>query len=442
MLFKRKISQSLNQWSQAAHRKPLLLMGARQVGKTSLLKFLGTASFKNTAYFNFEEKPELKQFFEETKDIKRIIQNLSLVHGSSITPGETLIILDEIQECRAALNSLKYFNENSPEYIITSAGSLLGITLGKESSFPVGQVDFLTVYPLTFIEFLEGLDPKLSTYLESVDNIGPVPDIFFHELMEKFKMYFISGGMPEPARTLVESNDVERTQRILRNIHTAYTLDFSKHSGAKDIAKIQYIWNSLPSQLARENKKFLYQTVKMGARARDYEDALLWLIQAGLVYKVNRCTKPNLPLTVYDDLSAFKIYVLDVGLLRNLAQLDPMAFMEGNRLFTEFKGALTENFILQAILPQFETLPRYWVSEGRAEVDFLIQYKGEIIPIEVKSDENIRSKSLAYYAKEYQPSIRVRYSLRNLALDDGLLNIPLFMADRTRELIDIAKKTS
>ncbi len=439
--FKRRLIADLTRWKHSAYRKPLLLMGARQVGKTSLLKAFGASEFKHTAYFNFEERPELAQFFEKTKDVTRILQNLSLIHGATITPGDTLIIFDEIQECRPALNTLKYFHENAPEYIVAGAGSLLGITLGKEGSFPVGQVDFLSVHPLIFSEFLLGLNPSLSKYLESFEQIEPIPDLFFNDLVEKFKMYFISGGLPEPASTLLETNDLELVQRQLSNIQNAYALDFSKHTATKDIPKIGFIWNSLPSQLARENKKFMFQAVKTGARARDYEDALLWLTQAGLVHKVSRCIKPNLPLSAYDDLSAFKIYLLDVGLLRNLAQLDPMAFKEGNRLFTEFKGALTENYILQAVLLQFETTPRYWTSEGIAEVDFLIQYKNTIIPVEVKSDENIRSKSLSYYHKTYSPPLRIRYSLKNLNLNDGVLNIPLFMADYTRHLIDIAMRS-
>ena len=441
MEFKRNLSENLISWQQSRYRKPLLLMGARQVGKTSLLKTFGSTAFKNTAYFNFEEKPELAQFFEQTKDVNRILQNLSLVNGSTITPSETLIIFDEIQECRPALNTLKYFHENAPEYVVAGAGSLLGITLGKEGSFPVGQVDFLTLYPLSFSEFLQQLNPPLHSFLSSIDSIEAIPDIFFNDLLEKFRLYFISGGLPEPAGTLLDTSDVEMIQRQLKDIRNAYALDFSKHSTTKDIAKIGYIWNSLPSQLARENKKFMFQAVKTGARARDYEDALHWLTQAGLVYKINRCTKPNLPMSAYDDLAAFKIYLLDVGLLRNLSQLDPMAFKEGNRMFTEFKGALTENYILQSILPQFEAIPRYWTSEAKAEVDFLIQYKNTIIPIEVKSDENIRSKSLTYYSKTYSPPLRIRYSLKNLTLDDGLLNIPLFLADYTRHLIDIASKS-
>ncbi|WP_394355051.1 ATP-binding protein [Aquiflexum lacus] len=288
---------------------------------------------------------------------------------------------------------------------------------------------------MTFMEFLQKADANLYEFVNTVTPTNPIPDLFFNSLKEKFKMYFISGGMPEAAKILLEEFDIERTQQVLNDIRQAYELDFSKHTELKDIPKIGYTWDSIPSQLSRENKKFLYQVVKTGARAREYEDALLWLIQAGFVYKVSKNNKPNLPLSAYDDLSAFKIYMLDVGLLRRKSELDPMAFKEGNRLFTEFKGAFSENYILQALLPQLDVMPRYWTSNGKAEVDFLIQYKNEIIPIEVKSDENIRSKSLAYYSQSYEPKIKVRFSLRNLEFNNGLLNIPLFLADKTVEFL-------
>lgn len=435
MYFSRKnITRKLVDWKNSSYRKPLLLKGARQVGKTWLIKNFGENNFKSTAYFNFDEQPDLKQFFEQTKDVKRILQNLSLVHGSTIEPNTTLIIFDEIQECNHALNSLKYFCENAPEYAIAGAGSLLGITLGKETSFPVGKVDFLDIYPLTFSEFLEGLDVSLFDYLERVNDIEPIPDIFYNALLEKFKMYFISGGMPEAARCLVTENNVELTERHLKDILNAYMLDITKHAVMKDIAKIGYVWNSMPSQLARENKKFLYQTVKPGARAREYEDALTWLQQAGLIHRVNRCSKPSLPLSAYADLSAFKLYLNDVGLLRVLAKLSPTAFRENNRLFTEFKGALTENYVLQSLIQQFD-LPSYWTSEGIAEVDFVVQYEDAILPVEVKSDVNVRSKSLTYYNQQYNPPLRIRFSLKNLSYDDGLLNIPLFLADYSKSLI-------
>jgi len=441
MKIARQIQQSLIDWKNSSNRKPLILQGARQVGKTWLLKTFGKEEFENLAYFNFDEQPELKQFFSASKDVSRIIQNLGLVYGKAILPGKTLIIFDEIQECNDALNSLKYFCENAPEYTVVSAGSLLGVALSRGASFPVGKVDFLTVYPLSFSEFLLADDPSLASYLKQIDEFVPIPDIFFNRLIEKFKMFFISGGMPEAVVALLEGKDVSLTQQVLSNILNAYTLDFSKHIENRDIPKLGFIWSSIPSQLARENKKFLYQTVKTGARAREYEDSLLWICQAGLVYRVFRNTKPALPLAAYDDLSAFKIYLLDVGLLRRLSLLDPVAIKEGNRLFVEFKGALSENYVLQSLVHQFETPPRYWTSGNKAEIDFLIQYENSIIPIEVKSDNSVKGKSLSLYNKEFQPEIRIRYSLKNLKQDEGLLNIPLFMADYTKKLIDLIHKT-
>ena len=438
MEIKRTILKKLSAWKKAPDRKPLILQGARQVGKTWLLKHFGAAEFDDVAYFNFEEQPDLKQFFENTKDIPRIIQNLSLVHGQSILAQKTLIIFDEIQECNDALNTLKYFCENAPEYAVASAGSLLGVAMSRGNSFPVGKVDFLQLNPVCFSEFLTAADSKLFDYLESIDRIEPLPDIFFHPLVEKLKMYFICGGMPEAVVALLEKQDMERTQQVLQNIVNAYALDFSKHAENKEIPKLNYLWTSIPSQLARDNKKFLYQAVKQGARSREYEDALLWLSHAGLVHRIFRISKPGLPLSAYDDLSAFKLYLIDVGLLRRLSFLDPIAIREGNRLFMEFKGALSENFILQNLIANFEGIPRYWTSGSQAEVDFLIQVKNDIIPIEVKSDESIRSKSLAVYNDLYQPPIRIRYSLRNLKKDDGLLNIPLFMVDYTEKLLRLS----
>jgi len=435
MEIKRNVLQQLSKWKDTSLRKPLILQGARQVGKTWLLKHLGKHYFKDTAYFNFERQLELKQFFQNTKDPKRIIENLSLVFGKAILPQSTLIIFDEIQECNAALNALKYFHEEAPDYAIACAGSLLGVAMSRGNSFPVGKVDFIQVYPLTFSEFLAEADSGLSDYLESIDKIEEIPDIFFNPLTEKLKMYFLSGGMPEAVVALLENRDMQKMQDVLQNILNAYALDFSKHVENKNIPKIKYIWSSLPSQLARENKKFLYQSVKYGARAREYEDALLWLIHAGLVNRISCTAKPAVPLSAYDDLTAFKIYLPDVGLLRRLSLLDTIAIVEGSRLFTEFKGALTENFILSSLLQQFEGFPRYWKSGNKAEIDFLVQYENAIIPMEVKSDENVRSKSLAFYRKKFNPQLSVRFSLRNLKQEKGLINIPLFMADYTKKLI-------
>ncbi|MDP4252832.1 MAG: AAA family ATPase [Bacteroidota bacterium] len=438
MEIKRTILKKLTAWKQAPARKPLLLQGARQVGKTWLLTHFGASEFDSVAYFNFEEQPDLKQFFENTKDVPRIVQNLSLVHGQPILPQKTLIIFDEIQECNDALNTLKYFCENAPEYAVASAGSLLGVAMSRGNSFPVGKVDFLHLNPVCFSEFLSAADTKLLDFLERIDRIEPLPDIFFHQLVEKLKMYFICGGMPEAVVALLEKQDVERTQQVLQNIVNAYALDFSKHVKNKEIPKLNYLWSSIPSQLARDNKKFLYQAIKQGARSREYEDALIWLSHAGLVHRIFRISKPGLPLSAYDDLSAFKLYLIDVGLLRRLSFLDPIAIREGNRLFLEFRGALSENFILQHLIANFEGTPRYWTSGSQAEVDFLIQVKNDIIPIEVKSDENTRSKSLSVYTGLYQPPVRIRFSLRNLKKDDGLLNIPLFMVDYTEKLLNLS----
>jgi len=438
---RRAILSQLTLWKKSAQRKPLILKGVRQVGKTWLLKEFGKQHYENTAYFNFDEQSELKQYFEMTKDVQRILQHLSLINGAHIIPGKTLIIFDEIQECNAALNALKYFYENSPEYHIACAGSLLGIKVSKPATFPVGKVEFLSVHPMTFTEFLWASgEEKLVQYIDSIDALEPIPDIFFNQLYEKLKMYFITGGMPESVRAWVEEKDVARVQKVLRDILDAYELDFSKHAQIKDIAKLGLIWSSIPSQLSKENKKFMYKAVKVRARSREYEDALTWLCNAGLAYKIYRNTKPALPVSAYDDLSAFKLYAVDVGLLRRLALLDPVSFNEGNRLFSEFKGALSENYILQSLAAQYEVLPRYWSSGSTAEVDFTIQRENDILPIEVKSDENVRGKSFTLYNQKYAPRIRVRFSLKNLKKDDNLINIPVFFADHLERFIGLAGK--
>jgi len=436
---RRLLLNQLILWKKSEQRKPLMLKGVRQVGKTWLLKEFGEKYYENTAYFNFDEQGELKQYFETTKDVSRILQNLALINGAPIHPGRTLVIFDEIQECPAALNTLKYFRENAPEYHIACAGSLLGVRVSRRESFPVGKIEFLPVYPMTFTEFLWALgEEKLVQYIDNIDSLDPVPDIFFNQLHEKLKMYFITGGMPESVRAWAEDKDVARVQKVLRDILDAYELDFSKHAEIKDIAKLGLIWSSIPSQLSRENKKFMYRVVKEGVRAREYEDALTWLCNAGLGHKIYRNTKPSLPVSAYDDLGAFKLYAADVGLLRRLALLDPVSFGEGNRLFLEFKGALSENYILQSLVTQYEGLPRYWSSGATAEVDFTIQRGNDIIPIEVKSDENTRGKSFSLYNQKYAPLIRVRFSLRNLKKDNNLINVPMFLADHLDKFIGLA----
>ena len=441
---KRLIMSKLLAWKNSPYRKPLILKGVRQVGKTWVLKEFGKLYYKNIAYFNFDENKEYKQFFETTKNVERILQNLMLASGQKIEPENTLIIFDEVQDCPEVINSMKYFCENAPQYHVACAGSLLGITLAKPSSFPVGKVNFMQINPMTFTEFLlANGDENLAKYIEQIDKIEPIPDAFFNPLYEKLKMYYVTGGMPESVLMWAKARDVNAMQETLFEIITAYERDFAKHPKVSEFPKISMIWNSIPSQLARENKKFLYKVVKNGARAREYEDALQWLVSAQLVYKIYRNTTPNLPIAAYDDVSAFKIYLADVGLLRRLAQLAPTAFLEGNRLFTEFKGALTENYVLQALLTQFEVTPRYWSQTNPPyEVDFLIQRENDIFPIEVKSEANINSRSLKKFKELFpnQTKLRIRFSLNNLKLDDDMLNIPLFMADYTDKLIELALK--
>lgn len=439
---KRLILDKLLVWKKSPYRKPLILKGVRQVGKTWILKKFGRLYYDSVAYFNFDENPEFKQFFQLTKDVNRILQNLMLVSSQKIEPDKTLIIFDEVQDCPEVINSLKYFCENAPHYHVACAGSLLGVAPAKPSSFPVGKVNFMQIDPMSFTEFLlANGDENLVHYLESIESIEPIPEAFFNPLSEKLKMYYVTGGMPESVLMWTEARDVNAMQEALSAIIEAYERDFGKHPNASEFPKISMIWKSISSQLARENKKFLYKAVKEGARAREYEDALQWLVDAKLVHKVYRCTAPGLPLSAYDDLSAFKIYLVDVGLLRSLSQLAPSAFGEGNRLFTEFKGALTENYVLQTLVTQFEVEPRYWSQTNPPyEVDFLIQRENDIFPVEVKAETNTKSRSLKKYKELFadQVKLRIRFSLDNLKLDGDVLNIPLFMADHTDRLIGMA----
>lgn len=440
----RLMMAKLLKWKNSAYRKPLILKGVRQVGKTWILKEFGRRYYDNVAYFNFDENQEYKQFFVTTKDVNRILQNLMLASGQKIEAEKTLIIFDEVQDCPEVINSMKYFCENAPEYHVACAGSLLGIALAKPSSFPVGKVNFMQIDPLNFKEFLMANgDENIVTYIDSVEKIESIPDAFYNPLYERLKMYYVTGGMPEAVKMWTEVRDVEAVQEVLSDIIHAYERDFAKHPNISEFPKISMIWKSIPSQLAKENKKFLYKVVKPGARAREYEDALQWLVDARLVYKIYRSSTPTLPLSAYDDLTAFKIYLVDVGILRRLSQLSPTAFGEGNRLFVEFKGALTENYVLQALANQFEVSPRYWSQNNPPyKIDFLLQHDNDIFPIEVKAETNISSKSLKKYYElcPDKTKLRIRFSLENLKLDGNLLNIPLFMADNTDKFIDIALK--
>ena len=430
----RYIMQKLLQWKESKTRKPLILRGARQIGKTYILKQFGRENYEGIAYFNFDHDEDLYRLFENTKDPKRILEQLAFIYGKAIIPEKTLIIFDEIQECPNALNSLKYFQEEANEYHIACAGSLLGIRL-SHTSFPVGKVEFMNMYPMTFSEFLLADNcENLVSYMKSIQTVEKIPEIFFKQLEEKLKAYFIIGGMPEAVYSWVNEKDVEKVNEIQNNILLAYESDFSKHTENSEANKISLIWNSIPSQLARENKKFLYQTIKNGARAREYESALNWLNDANLIYKIYNVTKADFPLKAYNDLSSFKIYMNDVGLLRRMANLDSKIIAQGNKLFEEFKGSFTENYVLNTLIALFENVPNYFVF-NRHKIDFLIQYKNEIIPIEAKSNKTTNNSSLTNYNKINDNKISIRFSMNNLSQDGKILNIPLFMIEYLNNLI-------
>ena len=437
MYMERNIMKELIKWKENKGRKPLILRGARQVGKTYILKEFGKENYQNIAYFNFDNDEELKNIFLHTKDPKRIIEQLVLVSEERIEPDKTLIIFDEVQECPNALNSLKYFNEDANEYHIIAAGSLLGIRL-SHTSFPVGKVEFLDMYPMTFTEFLKADGSEnLVQYMESIKGFENILEVFWSRLEEKLKTYFIIGGMPEAVNSWVLKKDITEVNKIQKNILEAYEEDFSRHTTATEANRISIIWNSIPSQLAKNNKKFLYQVAKEGARAREYEGAVNWLNDANLIYKIYNITKPSMPLIAYNDLSSFKIYLNDIGLLKSMTNLSSRVIIEGNRIFEEFKGALTENYVLQMLISSGIIKPNYFIFDNKYEIDYLIQYENEIIPIEVKSSENISSVSFKNYNEKFKPKIRVRFSMKNLQKDDNLINIPLFMVEYLKNFLDI-----
>ena len=436
MAFKRDLLEKLVLWQKSTNRKPLVIEGARQVGKTWLMKEFGRTCFEQFTYINFEEL-NLQDVFAE-KNPHAIIQQLALISGNKIDPQHTLLIFDEIQECKSALNALKYFYEQMPELAIVAAGSLLGVSMAAGDSFPVGKVDHMTLYPLTFKEYLSMVDVAMYDYLSN----RQVGDAIVNTLEERIKRHFddyrVCGGMPEAAMCMANGEGVAAMEKVQSNILKDYQLDFSKHASKTIIPRIGHIYRSIPSQLSKENRKFVYQLVKQGARAREYEDALQWLRQAGLIHQVYLNKTPNIPLTAYDDLSAFKIYLSDIGLLRKLAEVPVAALVTKDDVigYREFKGAFAENYVLQSLSTQSTVNLRYWTSNNSAEVDFLLQYDTHILPIEVKSGKSTSSRSLTLYNAEKHPILRIRYSDKELKLDDNLLNIPLYMADWTFALLD------
>lgn len=424
---RRQTIEQLKQWKNRKNRKPLILKGARQVGKTWLMKEFGRTEFKYTAYVNFDNNEHMADVFNGDYNIDRLLMAINIETGVKIVPEETLIIFDEIQENPKAIASLKYFYEEAPEYAIIAAGSLLGVAIHKGVSFPVGKVDTLELSPLSFREFLwaVGEDGLVQLIDEmNVDLIGSFRDKYEDWL----KKYYYIGGMPEVVASFIEEKDFTEVRRLQKKIIEMYESDFSKHTTEQELPRIRMVWNSIPMQLAKENKKFFFGKIREGARAKDFEIAIEWLLDCGLIKKVYNVSKPALPLKAYTEFSAFKLYLLDVGLLAAMTDLDARTILEGNAIFVEFKGALTEQYVLQQLIAETEYIPYYYTeTKSEGEIDFLIQKESQIIPIEVKAEENLRAKSLKEYAKKFQPEYAVRTSMSNYREQDWMTNIPLYL---------------
>ncbi len=414
-------------WKEDPERKPLILKGARQVGKTWLMKEFGRLYYESTAYFNFDEEEELKALFEQTKNPQRLIELLTMLHGATIRPGETLLIFDEIQECPAALNSLKYFCEEANEYHVVAAGSLLGTYLSQQA-YPVGKVNMLAIYPLTFEEFLQAANEKLANIYRELKLDEAIPEIFHSQLLDAYNFYLIIGGMPECVNMWCKYRDPARVTRAQREILALYENDITKHNSKINAARVLLVYRSMVAQLSKENKKFSYGTVKKGARAREFEEAIEWLVSAGIVQRINNVSIPGYPLKSYEMDSHFKLYFLDVGLLKAMGEVENEAILF-DKDFT-FKGALAENFVLQQFLPSFSTTPHYYSPEPRMEIDFLLQYQAEIIPIEVKAGTTKHATSFKRYLEKYSPTTAIRYSKRNFRQEGRFKNVPLYMAGR------------
>lgn len=425
---KRDIYSLLEKWKHSERRKPLVLNGARQVGKTYALKHFGRTSYKRTVYLNFEKDEKLGQYFEGTLDPKQLLKILSIYAEVDIDPHDTLIIFDEIQECPKALTSLKYFCEEANEYHLVAAGSLLGVKTAQDKGFPVGKVNFLHLYPLTFFEFLDAVGrEKMRLLLEERQADESIPALIHDKLIDLLKLYFFIGGMPEAIVEYAKNEKLSAVREIQLEILNAYEKDFAKHAPTQEIMKITTVWKLVHRQLAKENKKFIFSAIRKSARGRDYEDAIQWLLDAGLILKSHLVESPKFPLSTYANNNIFKIFLFDVGLLGAQSDLSPQAIIEGNLLFTEFKGALTENYVAQELTASRQKEIYYWTSEGSAEIDFLIEDDHSIYPIEVKSGENTKKKSLLVYNQKYAPSKLLRTSPMNLKHDGNVYNYPLYL---------------
>ena len=428
--------KNLYEWKKKDDRKPLIIRGARQVGKTWLMKEFGSRDYEQTAYVNFESSKVLKNLFSDDYNIDRIIQAIQIESGVQIDAKNTLIILDEIQEAEGGITSLKYFYEDAPQYHIIAAGSVLGISLHLNTSFPVGKVEFMDLFPLSFPEFLKAIHQEpLFKLIESRD--WELIRNFKSKFRDYLKQYYYVGGMPEAVASFCKRNDFKEVRQIQKNILMAYEQDFSKHAPAEIVPRIRMIWNSSLAQLAKENKKFIYSAIKKGARAKDFELSLSWLIDSGLLFKVTRINKAGIPLKAYEDMDAFKLYIVDVGLLAAIGDIDARTLLEENAIFQEFKGALTEQFVLQ----QLKTIPDipvyYWSKEkARAEIDFIIQHLGKAIALEVKAAENLQAKSLKSFKQQFPAAVAVRTSMSDYREEDWLCNIPLYAINHLPDILE------
>ncbi len=442
---KRDILQSLLTWKKSERRKPLILRGARQVGKTWCLQSFGKEYYKQVAYLNFEEMPLASQLFKNDLNSSRIIMEIGLLLDMDISPKDTLLVFDEIQACPEALNSLKYFNEKANEYHIVTAGSLLGIKLNKLKSFPVGKVNFLDLFPMSFCEFLDAIGKQnLRSYIDNidfkVDKLTLISEPIHQQLIGLLKHYTFVGGMPEVVKTFSSTNNFRSVRTVQNEILDAYLLDFSKHAASHEIMKITLIWNQLHTQLAKENKKFIFSAIKKSARGREFENAMMWLEDAGLIYKSINVTTPKIPIDAYSHANIFKVFLLDVGLLGAMSNLPVSILIEDERLFTEFKGAFIENLIAAFLAPMNNKKLFYWTSKNQAEVDFIVPYELNIYPLEVKAGISKKKKSLLVYGEKFKPPQLIRTTLRNLRKDGNILNIPLYLMHRFNDIVSLGTR--
>ena len=430
---KRNAIEQLVQWKNNTDRKPLVLKGARQVGKTWLMKEFGRLYYEDTFYFNFDEEDELKSIFEANKNPHRIIELLGLIKGKKILPEKHLIIFDEVQECSEALNSLKYFCEKANDYHIISAGSLLGTLLAKPKSYPVGKVNLMNISPMTFDEFLAAADENLYSYYNSIEKGQQIEKIFHNKLLDAYNYYLIIGGMPECVQSWLTNKDPADISRIQQELIELYENDFSKHNGKVNSGRILMVFRSLVTQLSKDNEKFVYGCVREGARAREFEEAIEWLVSAGMVLRIYNVSKPEHPLKAYEQLNHFKLFMFDVGLMKHMAGISNQAILLKSDY--QFKGALTENYVLQQIRSLYDTEPKYYTPTAYSEIDFIVQNGMDIIPIEVKAGESVTSGSFKSYLREHKPATAVRFSKLGYEHNDSFINLPLYLANKMNELI-------